>query len=333
VSEDVKKSRIWLVGAVFCLILGIFALIGKNYLQNNTEVVVDTDLSTGGRNRCITADEDKDVVFVGTHDGILKAFNSGEELWSAEPVSGAYCKLVLNDQKDKLYAANEGQQIYIYDAATGNLLQQISVGRNVVGLAVNASETKIAVATNTGKNKSNLLVYSSSGEELYNTQFTSTVFRAIEYNANDDILVANKRGEVTRMSEDGEKLEMYKANYDIIQMQMNEGLCWALSMDGTYHALDSDLNCVRKGRISNTINANLSALGVDKNGEYVLVGSEQGYIFVNNGQDVPVYTADFKDNISGTFTGSDSIYFVSLGNFVKEIYTERLENASLIKTA
>ena len=314
------------------MVLGIGALMGSNYLQNNTEVVADTGLSTGGRNRCITVDEENNRIYVGTHDGTLKAFSDGEELWSAQPVSGAYCKLILSAQKDKLFAANEGQQIYIYDAVSGALLQQISVGRNVVGMAIDSAETKIAVVTNTGRNKSNLLIYSMDGEELKNNQFASTVFRAVEYDANDNLLVGNKRGEVIHMSEDGEKLAMYKAQYDILQMKMNEGICWVLSLDGSYHALDADLNCIRKGKISNTINADLTSLGVDKNGEYVLVGSEQGYLFVNDGQDVPVYEVDFKSNISGMFTGSDSVYFVSIGNFVKQIYTERLGNSEQIKT-
>lgn len=332
VSDEVKKSRRWLWLAVLCLFLGVGALYGSNYLRNNTEIVLDTGIVTNGRNRCVAVDEESNKSYVGTHDGTLKAFRDGEEIWSAVPVSGAYCELVLNADKTKIYAGNEGQQVYVYDAQSGSLLLQIPVGRNVVGIAVNSDESRIAVATNTGRNKSNLLIYSAEGEELYNTQFGSTVFRSVEYGANDILLVGNKRGEVTHMSEDGEKIDTYKANYDIIQMKMNNGICWVLSLDGTYHALDGQMNCIRKGKINNTINANLKSIGVDTNGAYVFVGTEQGYVFVNNDQDAHVYTADFGSQITDTFTGSQGIYFTSIENFVKVLYTNRLENTDQIKT-
>lgn len=326
-----KISRFWLFAALMCLLLGICAFWGSEYLEKNIEPISDTGIVTAGRNRCIAVDEESGKVYVGTQDGTLQAFTGGEEVWSAEPVAGAYCELVLSENKEKIYAANEGQHVYVYDAKNGNLLLKIQVGRNVVGLAINSDESQIAVATNTGRNKSNLLVYSADGEELYNTQFKSTVIRGVEYGVNDMLLVGNKRGEVTHMSVEGEALEIYEANYDIVQMKMNDGICWVLTLDGRYHALDQQMNCIRMGRVDNMVNATILSLGVDCDNSYVFVGTEQGYVFILDERDTQVDIANYQSKITDAYTGSEGIYFTSIGNFVKVLSIQRLKNTEQTK--
>ncbi|MBQ9855272.1 MAG: PQQ-binding-like beta-propeller repeat protein, partial [Clostridia bacterium] len=268
-----KKNSIRFIAALISLILAFASIYLGNYFESQSALVTDTNIVTGGRNRAITANEDEGVVYIATHDGTLQAFKDEAMLWSAEVVPGPYCRLYLSKDNTRLYAANEGQKVYVFDAADGKMLLEIPVGRNVVDIAVSSDEKRIAVATNTGRNKANVLIYSDTGELLFNNALKNTVLRGIEYGKADALMIANKRGEVTHITQEGENIKTYKANYDVVKTMMHGETLWVLTIDGTYHALDSDLEVVRKGRVVNEINAYIESIGVDKNGEYVFVGT------------------------------------------------------------
>ena len=327
-----KKNSILFMAALISLILAVACVFLGMYLKDQAALVTDTGIMTGGRNRAITADEKTNTLYIATHDGTLQAFREEELLWSAETVPGPYCRLYLSNDKTRIYAANEGQKVYIFDAADGSRLLEIPVGRNVIDIAVNSDESRIAVATNTGRNKANVLIYSDKGELLNNNALKNTVLRGIEYGKDDMLIVANKRGEVIHMTPEGETVLTYKGNYDIVKTLMKDEICWVLTVDGTYHALDSNMNAIRKGRVTNDINAYIQSIGVDKNSEYVFVGTEQGYIFILNGQDRQVYVEDFSAQITDTFTMDSGICFTGLNDFVKTFHPERFENYKLLSS-
>ena len=327
---EVKKNSIRFIAALISLILAFASIYLGNYFESQSALVTDTNIVTGGRNRAITANEDEGVVYIATHDGTLQAFKDEAMLWSAEVVPGPYCRLYLSKDNTRLYAANEGQKVYVFDAADGKMLLEIPVGRNVVDIAVSSDEKRIAVATNTGRNKANVLIYSDTGELLFNNALKNTVLRGIEYGKADALMIANKRGEVTHITQEGENIKTYKANYDVVKTMMHGETLWVLTIDGTYHALDSDLEVVRKGRVVNEINAYIESIGVDKNGEYVFVGTEQGYIFVLNGDDQQVYIEDFASQITDIFALKDSVCFTGLNDFVKVFHPDRIESFQLL---
>ncbi len=320
------------MAAVISLILAVACVFLGVYLKDRAALVTDMGISTGGRNRAITADEKTNTLYIGTHDGTLQAFRDGELLWSAETVPGPYCRLYLSNDRTRIYAANEGQKVYIFDASNGSRLLEIPVGRNVIDIAVNSDESRIAVATNTGRNKANVLIYSDTGELLNNNALKNTVLRGIEYGKDDMLIVANKRGEVIHMTPEGETVLTYKGSYDVVKTLMKDEICWVLTVDGTYHALDSNMNAIRKGRVTNDINAYIQSIGVDKNSEYVFVGTEQGYIFILDGQDRQVYVEDFGSQITDTFATDSGIYFTGLNDFVKVFHPERYENYKLLSS-
>jgi len=332
VFGEVKKNSIRFTAALISLILAVACVFLGLYLDQQAALVTDTGIVTGGRNRAITADETSGIIYVATHDGMLQAFKDGELLWSAEKVPGSYCRLYLSQDKAKLYAANEGQKVYIFDTADGKPLLEIPVGRNVVDIAINSDESLIAVATNTGRNKANVLIYTKEGELLNNNALSNTVLRGIEYGKGDLLIIANKRGEVTHMTSEGETIQTYKANYDVVKTLMQGETCWVLTIDGTYHALDADLNVIRKGRVINDINAYIQSIGVDKNGEYVFIGTEQGYVFVLNADNQQVYVENFSSQITDTFAMDDVIYFTGLNDFVKIFHPDRVENYKLLSS-
>ncbi len=319
------------MAAVLSLILAIACVFLGMYFEDQAALVSDTGIITGGRNRAITADEETNTIYVATHDGTLQAFRDDQAIWSAAPASGPYCRLYLSKDRSKLFAANEGQKVFIFNTSDGSMLLEIPVGRNVIDIAVNADESRIAVATNTGRNKSNLLIYSSlDGEQIANNAFKNTVLRGVEYGKDDMLFTANKKGEITHMTPEGESVKTYKANYDVVKTLMKGESLWVLTVDGVYHVLDSNLELTRKGRANNEINAYIHSLGVDNQSEYVFVGTEQGYVFILNGDDQHVYTEDFKTQITDTFAMDEGIYFTGLSDFVKVFHPDRIENYKLL---
>ena len=315
-----KKNKLWLILAAVCLLLGLVAILGNAYLTNEIQIEEKLNVVSSGRNRALAYDEEKDILYIGTQEGTLEAFRGEEKLWAAPVGNGAYSKVILNESKDKLYTSNEGQHVYVYDAATGALLLEIPVMRVVVGIAVNKDESKIAVVTNTGKNKSNLLVYSADGEELYNTSFASTTFRDIEYcDDGTTVMVGNKKGYVVRYSENGEELDKIGTNFDVVQMKKQDGMCYVLSKDGTYHILDGQANLIRNGRINNDISAIITTVGVDAAGEYLFVGSSEGYVFVLDNQGNELYRQKYYANISDTAAADGRIYFTAISGEVYEL--------------
>ncbi len=327
-----KKNSILFIAAVISLILAAACVFLGMYLKDQAALVTDTGIFTGGRNRAITADAQTNTLYIGTHDGTLQAFRDEELLWSAETVPGPYCRLYLSNDRTRIYAANEGQKVYIFDTSNGSRILEIPVGRNVVDIAVNSDESLIAVATNTGRNKANVLIYSATGEELHNNALKNTVLRGIEYGKDNMLITANKRGEITHMTPEGEAVRTYKASYDVVKTLMKDETCWVLTIDGTYHVLDGDLNVIRKGRVTNDINAYIQSIGVGIDDECVFVGTEQGYIFILNSQDRQVYMEDFGSQITDTFAMDSGIYFTGLNDFVKVFHPERFENYKLLSS-
>ena len=326
-----KKKRIWSIAALLCLILGIISVCGMVYANARTESIQQLDISTGDKNESLAYDVENDILYMGSHSGILTAYQDETALWSIK-VEGAFTQLVLNEAKDKLYAANEGQHVYIFQTSDGATLLDIPVQRKVVGVSANQDESKIAVITET-KNKSNLLVYDAQGTELANTQFKNTVLRGVNYcQDNETIMIANKRGEISKVTEEGEILDTYKTNYETKQMKYHNGYYWAVSRIGTYDVVDEELNCIRKGQIDNTVDAVPSSIGVDDNGEYIVIGTEEGYIFVMDSQEKQIYVADHEVEITDTATAGDVVYFTGYGDFVKALYVENLANVGQNET-
>ena len=320
-----KKNKLWLIIAAICLALGVLVIYGVKYYNGRTEGIVDVGISTGDKNQSLAYDRDKQILYVGSHTGILAAYQGGEELWKTK-VEGAYSKLVLDRTNNRLYTANENNHVYVYQASDGNLVLDINVQRKVVGIDVNGDETKIAIITNTGSTKSNLIIYSTEGEELNNKQYKISL-RGIQYCEDGETLIlADKRGDVSHINENGEVLNTFSTGYEIKQMVYNGSSYWVVCRDGTYQGFDESLNSIRKGTINNTINAKISSIGVDVAGDYVIVGTEEGYLYVMDSMNKQIYSADLGVEITGSATNMDGIWLTGYGDFVTYINTDNLAN-------
>ena len=326
-----KRKSVWIVSAVICLVLGIGIIWGLSYCEEKTEGLEDLDVSTGTKNHSLAYDKEKDILYVGTHDKLLVAFEKGEEIWRTQ-ASGSYDELVLDAEADKLYAANEDGHVYVYQTSNGEVLLDIDTNRKAVAVDVTEDASKIAVITNTGSNKSSLLIYSADGEELGGKNYSILVSGVQYCKDGETLLISNKRGEVLHITEDGEVLDTLKTGYEIIQMIQNGDTYWTINRNVIYHQFDEALNTIRTGKIDNTVSAFMVSIGVDEDGEYVLIGTKEGYLFVMDGQDKQIYLADVGVRITDFETAKGSIYFTGYDDFIKNIHVDNLATMDYYKS-
>ncbi len=313
-----KKRRLFRIIAAVCLVLGILGLLFAVRAEKNAapdETVRRLELDTGGKNRSLAYDEEKDLLIVGTHEGIVTAFRDGETVWQNAEAAGAHAALVLGASGETLYSGNEGMHIYGYRLADGEIFLDINVQRLVADIAVSPDESRIAVVTNTGQSKSNLLVYDAAGELLFNTAYKSTTLRQVAYSPDGaSLLTGNKKGELRRVTEEGEELALYKTGYDILSLRDYDGQILCVCSDGSYHLLTEDFTCLRTVRINNDINASITGGAMDPATGTVFVGSEQGYLFANSAEDLPVYRETFSSRITDYLPVGDELWFTTITN-------------------
>ena len=326
-----KIKKIWLLSAIICLVLGLGIIWGLSAVKQKTEGLEDLEVSTGKKNHSLAYDKEKDILYVGTHDKVLAAFEKGEEIWRVEGNS-SFDELVLRADADRLYTANEDGHVYVYQASDGTLLLDIDTRRKAVAVDVSDDLSKIAVITNTGSNKSSLLVYSAEGEELAGKNYTILVSGVQYCSDGETLLISNKRGEVLHITEDGEVLDTLKTGYEIVQMIQNGDTYWTINKNGIYHQFDEELNVYRTSKVENSVSAFMVSIGVDENGEYVLIGTKEGYLYVMDGQDKQIYMADVGVRLTDFETANESIYFTGYGDFVKNIHVDNLATMDYYKT-
>lgn len=324
------RVRLWLAVTVVCALLWGAAVVSAVVFDNKSESMEDIGVSTGEKNQSLVFDDQREILYVGTHSGALAAFEQNKEVWKQKN-SGAYSKLVLDAAGERLYAANENNHVYVHDIVSGELLMDINVQRKVVGVAVSSTTSHIAVITNTGSSKANLIIYSPEGEELENKAYKASL-RGVEYcDDGETLMLADKRGDVSRITEDGDILNVFSAGYEVNQLRRNGDSWWIVCRNDTYYELNEDLQAVRSGKINNTINAKITSIGVDDEGEYVLIGTSEGYVFVMDERDRQIYVADLEVEITDLSAAPGGVYITGYGDFVVQAHGSNLANLELYK--
>lgn len=74
------------------------------------------------KNRSLAYDPATERLYIGTHESLLVAFQGEEEIWRAQ-AGGSFSELVLDADNDRLYASNEDNHVYVYQASDGTLVQ------------------------------------------------------------------------------------------------------------------------------------------------------------------------------------------------------------------
>lgn len=317
------SNKVRIAAVIVCFLLAAASACGYVLCREKSQGIEDIGISTGLKNGTLAYDSENDILFIGTHDNVLAAFQGDEELWRVQ-ASGAFSELYLDAETGKLYAANEDNHVYIYQSSDGALLQQIDVGRKVTGVDVNADRSLIAVVTRAGSNKSNLIVYSIEGEELENKSYTSPVTGVKFHTDGQTLLISTRKGEIQHVTLAGEQLDVYKTNYEIMQFIRSGDTYWAVNKAGQYYQLTADLECLRSGTIDNTVKAVVESIGVSDGGEYVLIGSKEGYLFVMDSREKQIYMADLEIWLTDFAAVGDRVYIVGYGDFVRAVHADNL---------
>lgn len=326
-----KINKKWLTATIICLILAIGSMTGFFYFNGKTEGIEDAGISTGNKNRCLLYDEENQILFVGTHDNQLIAWKDQEEIWRVS-ANGPFSELVLDKEDSIIYAGNEDGNIYIYQEMDGSLKQTINVQRRIVSIDVSNDKTKIVAATSTGSSKANILVYDAAdGTELANNKYTVRLSGVKYCEDNASVLTVNNRGEITRMSENGEIIESYGTNYSILQLIRQGDMYWVICKDGSYYGFGEDLEIQRQGKVDNTLNAVMSSIGVDSTNSHVIVGTDEGYFFIMNGEDKQIYSSKIDVKLTDFGSAGDNIYMTGLGDAIYLVHVDNLAhiNANL----
>ncbi len=316
-----RKLLFLILAIALCIVFAVLFL----YTRSRTEAVEDMGISTGAMNNALAYDAENDVSLVGTNsDNMIYAYKDGEQLW-ADQAKGAFSQIVLAENKGLVVAGNQDGNVYIYNLEDGTLVQTIPVQRRVVSVDVNDSEDEIAVSTLTGTSKANLYVYDFNGETL--TSIDSKVkISGVSFSGDETFVAGNNRGEIIQYDLEGNELGSVSTNYSVIQLFRNGNEIVAVCKDGSYYFLDENLKIVRKGKTDNTLQAVPESVGTDQNGNYVAVGTQEGYIFVLDKKDEPVYTVQEDQSIASFSADGSSILYTGNGDFVKKINTDGISD-------
>lgn len=326
-----KINKKWLIAAILCVVLAIGSFVGMKFSGENEEEIENTGISTEMRNRCLLYNEENGLLFIGTHENELVTYKDGEEIWRAS-ANGAYSEIILDDENGILYAGNEDGNIYEYQEEDGQLKDTINVQRRILAIDVSSDKTKIAAATSTGSSKANILVYdASTGEELVNNKFTIRITGVKFGEDNNSVFCLNNRGEIIHMTLDGEEIQKYSTNYAGVQLIRENGLYWAVSKDGSYVAVNDDMEVQEQGKINNDISATITSVGVNKSGDFVAVGTSEGYVFVMNRDGKELYRKDMGSNVSGFYAVDDDIWMTDMTGTVSIIHVNSIENINANK--
>lgn len=321
-----KTNNLWRIVTVISLILAVCSLVGVRYFGEKTEGVEDVTYATGNQNNCLCYDDTQQIMYVGTHDNFLIAFQEGQELFRVS-AGGPFSEVTLDQENHLIYAGNEDGNIYVYDMSDGTLQQQIEVQRRIVSITVSSDHSKVAVATSTGSSKANILIYSTAdGSEIANHKYTVSIAGVKFAEDGESLFSVNKRGEICRIAIDGSELNSYETNFAALSLIRQNDLLWTVCKDGSYYALDESLNVVRKGCVQNTVSATIVSIGTDEANEHVIVGTSEGYFFIMNGADQQVYMADVGTKITGFAGVENEIYMAGLADLIKLVHVDNLEN-------
>ncbi len=329
-NKSSKSNKLLLILAGAALAAGIVLLLGQRYCNGKTKGIEDSAITTGAQNTCIAYDDVNELLVVGTHNNEAVAFKDEKEIWRVS-AAGAYKSFKIDAGQGVVYAASEDNHVYTYGIEDGALKGDINTQRRVV--AMDASEDgKIAVATSTGSSKANVIVYDGQGTELLNEKYTVKINGITFTNDGENIIIGNNRGELIKMNLAGEKIDQYSTNYTVLQMIHYGNDHMVICKNGGYFGFDDALTIIRSGKITNTAQAVVNSIGTDAHSEYIAVGSQEGYVFILDGNDRQIYANDTGATINAFAQDGENIYMAGANASVQILHVENLANIQTYTT-
>lgn len=323
-----KNKKKW---KILCIVLTlVLSLIVGILLKINQglEIIEPMDIDTQLQNYSMEYDPVSDTFFVGTYNNVLLAYQDGEKLWELK-AKGPFKKIVVKEEQGLLYAGNEDNHVYIINTETGEIVGDINVQRRIYDIDVNTTGTEIIVSAGVNTNKHNILVYSSEGQLVNNFSYKTRI-QGIEYGRDDaSILLINNRGELLEISKEGEEIKKFQTKYELVDVERTSEHTLALCIDGSYYVINDRFELVRHGVPVAT--SDVTAKAVSSDSEYIFVGTEEGNIYIYNGEDVPIYHYEAENSITDIMIQKGTVYVTGLGDFILRLKTNDLSMILALK--
>ena len=326
-----KKSIILIFTAVVCLAVGVVFLIGQRYFKDKTQGIESSDIITGAQNGCIAYDTANDILIIGNQNNEATAFQGGKEIWKST-ANGAYRAFVIAADSGRVYAGNEDNHVYIYNLFDGTLISNINTGRRIVDMDL-AADGKIAVATSTGSTKANVIIFDNAGNEILNKSFKIKI-NGIEFTGDGgNVVIGNNRGELIKLNMNGDEVGTFKTGYTVLQMIKYGKDHLVVCKNGGYFGFDDDLNIIRKGIITNTAQATINSIGTDSSGKYIVVGSQEGYVYILDENNKQVYEKNTNATTNAFAPYGEYIYMAGAHASVQIIHVANMAYVRTYGTA
>jgi ABC-type sugar transport system permease subunit len=292
--------------------------IGVNrHAGSVTDILERMPFTTGQQNNCLGWDEATGTVLVGTYNNELIAFApDGTRRWSMQ-ARGPFKQLVVHPDSRILYAGNEDNNLYVLDLDTGKVLLTINVERRIFNIDVTEDEKEILISAGTGTSRQNILLYGAGGEQKSNFSYNIRMKGALYSSGGEGIFLADNQGELIRIDRQGRETNRVSLQYELVDLKRIEGnRLLTLDKAGVYYVLDEDLNILRRGRPVESFAVTGRAVGSDAGGDYIVVGTEERFIYLFDENNRQIYTTRLDNSITNFMSLGEAIYFTGLGDFV-----------------
>jgi len=222
--------------------------------------------------------------------------------------------------------------VYIYNLFDGTLISDINTERRIVDIDL-AADGKIAVATSTGSTKANVIIFDNAGNEILNKSFKIKI-NGIEFTGDGgNVVIGNNRGELIKLNMNGDEVGAFKTGYTVLQMIKYGKDHLVVCKNGGYFGFDDDLNIIRKGIITNTAQATINSIGTDASGKYIVIGSQEGYVYILDENNKQVYEKNTNATTNAFAPYGEYIYMAGAHESVQIIHVANMAHVRTYGTA
>lgn len=335
-----KKKILLVLGIVFAVLFAV-AVALTVYMGQATNLVSDTGVKTGQQNNVIGYDAEIDTFFIGTRTGSLIAYDNAtkEVKWQLDLEDGKPINAMLvRSDTDHIYLGSDDNHVYTIDLNTGSILDTLDVRRRVMELDVTTDESKLVVTTRTSANAHVITYDLESGEELSSKKYTYLI-KYVQWTSDDEnIITLDRRGRFCVITADDSGKELVK-NDETLHKEIYgfavtpEGNYLAADNDGAYAVFAEDGSALRYGEATMVAGADVRGVGIDATGN-VILGTEQGYVYVMNPDDEQIYSYRQANGIAvKAFAADENVMYISgWGDFVDVIELASLETIATLNS-
>jgi ABC-type sugar transport system permease subunit/outer membrane protein assembly factor BamB len=322
------QKKIFLFGAGIFALFFALDLVFCIRVSSQMDILELTSYKTGKQNSCLAYDEAKGIFIVGTYNNQLIAFSqSGTRLWSFD-ARGPFRQLYVHSDFRRLYAANEDNHVYILDLDTGSLNASINVERRIYNIDVKSDGSEIMVSAGISTAKHNILRYTAEGEQIQNLQFGIRIQGAAYAPDYQDIIFINNRAEVVRIDPAGNQTGFYQLQHELADLRKTAGNNYiVLSKTGSYYVFDGELKLLREGNPVESFSITGRAVGSSASGDYIVVGTEERFLYFFNKADKQIFTGRLENSITNVMALENELYITGLGDFIYRLPVDALDRA------